>query len=69
MPERVFFCADFLQTRDGLTLTVFTGGQRWEGLTPIRSRPQGSCVIRTEADLPEALAWAKASHEARKRGR
>jgi hypothetical protein len=68
-PARVFFCADFLRTGDGLALTVFTGGQRWEGLTPNRSTPRGSCVIRTEADLPAALTWAKASYEARKRAR
>jgi hypothetical protein len=66
-PERYFFRADFLQTGDGLTLSVFTGGQRWEGLNPSRSEPWGSYVIRTEADLPVALTWAKASYEARKR--
>lgn len=68
-PERLFFCADFLRTGDGLALAVFTGGQRWEGLTPNRSMPRGSCVIRTEGDLPAALAWANASYEARKRAR
>jgi hypothetical protein len=34
-PERQFFCADFLRTGDGLTLSIFTGGQRWEGLNPL----------------------------------
>jgi hypothetical protein len=60
-PERLFFCADFLYTGDGLTLSVFTGGQRWEGLNPDRSAAWGSCVIRTETALPRALAWAKAT--------
>jgi hypothetical protein len=66
-PEHLFFCADFLQLGDGLTLSVFTGGQRWEGLYPARSVPRGYAIIRTEADLPQALAWAKAAYEARKR--
>jgi hypothetical protein len=68
-PERQFFCADFLQTGDGLTLSVFTGGETWEGLNPARSDPWGYCVIRTEADLPRALDFAKAAYEARKRVR
>jgi hypothetical protein len=68
-PERQFFCADFLQIGDGLTLSVFTGGKSWEGLNPARSDPWGYCVIRTEADLPRALALAKAAYEARKRVR
>jgi hypothetical protein len=66
-PERLFFCADFLRTGDGLTLSVFTGGQRWEGLNPSRTTPRGYYILRSEADLPQALAWAKAAYEARKR--
>ena len=65
-PERLFFCADFLRVGDGLALSVFTGDQQWEGLNPARSVPRGYAVIRTEADLPQALAWAKAAYEARK---
>jgi hypothetical protein len=66
-PERLFFCADFIEAGDGLTLSVFTGGQRWEGLNLARSAPRGYAVIGTEADLPQALAWAKEAYEARKR--
>jgi hypothetical protein len=67
-PERLFLCADFLRTADGLTLSVFTGGQRWEGLSLSRTTPRGYYVLRSEAALPQALAWAKAAYEARKRG-
>jgi hypothetical protein len=66
-PERLFFCADFIAVGDGLTLSVFTAGQPWEGLNRARSAPWGYAVIRTEAALPQALAWAKAAYEARKR--
>jgi hypothetical protein len=66
-PERLFFCADFLYTSDGLTLSVFTGGQHLKGLSLSRSAPWGYCIIRTEADLPVALTWAKRSYEARRR--
>jgi hypothetical protein len=68
-PEWLFFCADFLRAGDGLTLSVFTGGQRWEGLTRGRSALWGDYVIRKEADLRRALAWARAAYEARKRVR
>ena len=66
-PERRFFCTDFIEAGDGLSLSVFTDGQRWEGLNLARSEPWGYAVIRTEADLPQALAWAKMAYEARKR--
>jgi hypothetical protein len=60
-PERLFFCADFIDAGDGLTLSVFTGGQHWKGLHLARSVHRGYAVIRTEGDLPQALAWAKAA--------
>jgi hypothetical protein len=66
-PERLFFCADFLHTGDGLTLSVFTGGRPWEGLNPSRLKPWGFCIVRTQAELPRVLALAKAAYETRKR--
>jgi hypothetical protein len=68
-PDRLFFCTDFLHTGDGLTLSIFTGGQRWEGLNPSRSMPWSFCVVRTEADVPRVFTLAKVAYEARKRAR
>jgi hypothetical protein len=66
-PERRFCGVDFLRTGRGLTFSVFTGGQRWEGVKPSVSAPWGFFTVRTEADLPRAHALAKAAFEARKR--
>lgn len=66
-PERCFLCADFIHTGDGLTLSVFTGGQPWEGVNPSASSPWGSLVVPRDADLPSALAVAEAAYQAIKR--
>jgi hypothetical protein len=66
-PELRFGGVDFLRTGRGFTFSVFTGGQRWEGVKPSLSAPWGFVTVRTEADLPKALALAKAAFEARKR--
>jgi hypothetical protein len=68
-PELRFCVIDFLRSGRGLTLSVFTGNQRWDGVKPSLSAPWGLCAIHTEADLPKALALAKAAYEARKRAR
>jgi hypothetical protein len=54
-------------TGDGLTLSVFTGGQPWEGVNPSASSPWGSLVVPRDADLPSALAVAEAAYQAIKR--
>jgi hypothetical protein len=68
-PELRFCVIDFLRTGRGMTFSVFTGDQRWEGVKPSLSAPWGFCAIHTEADLPKALALAKAAYETRKRAR
>jgi hypothetical protein len=42
-------------------------GQRWEGLVRDRSVSWRYGTIYTEANLPRALAWLKATSEARQR--
>jgi hypothetical protein len=49
--QRRLFCADFIGAGEGLALSVFTGGEAWEGLNLARSSPWGYAVMRTEADL------------------
>jgi hypothetical protein len=65
-PELRFCGVDFLRTGRGLTFSVFTGGQRWDGVKPSLSAPWGFLTVRTEADLPRAIPLAKAAFEARK---
>jgi hypothetical protein len=68
-PERRFCGVDFLRTGRGMTFSVFTGGQRWEGVKPSLSAPWGFLTVCAEADLPQALALAKAAFEQRRRAR
>jgi hypothetical protein len=66
-PEPRFCRVDFLRSGRGLTFSVFTGGQRWEGVKPSLSARWGFLTVHTEGDLPRALALAKAAFEARTR--
>jgi hypothetical protein len=68
-PGRRFCVIDFLRTGRALTFSVFTRGQRWEGVKRSLSAPWGFFTVCTEADLPQALALAKGAYEARKRAR
>jgi hypothetical protein len=60
-----FCCLDFHPTGRGLTVSVFTGGHHWEGVNPSVSDPWGFLQVRREADVPKAMALAKAAYEAR----
>jgi hypothetical protein len=52
-----------------LTFSVFTRGQRWEGVKPSLSAPWGFFTVSTEADLSQALTLARGAYEARTRAR
>jgi hypothetical protein len=56
---------DFHPTGRRLTVSVFTGGQRWEGVNLSASSPWGFLPVRRETDVPKAVALAKAAYEAR----
>jgi hypothetical protein len=64
-PMGRFCTVDFHPTGRRLTVGVFTGGRRWEGVNPSVSSPWGFLPVRREADVPKAVALAKAAYEAR----
>jgi hypothetical protein len=66
-PERRFCLVDLRPTGRGLACSVFTDGQPWEGVSRSRSSPWGLFPVRSEADLPRALALAQAAYDTVKR--
>jgi hypothetical protein len=66
-PTGRFCIVDFHPTGHRLTVSVFTGGQRWDGVNPSASTPWGFLPVRRDADVPKAVALAKAAYEARTR--
>jgi hypothetical protein len=66
-PELRFCRVDFRYTVRWLMLSVFTGGQAWQGVKPSLSEPWGFFTVDTEVDLSKALGLAKASYTVRKR--